>query len=118
MLKSELDKNGKEIKSHNNGFTRYYKAYDTWTSGLTSFSTSEMYMINTSAPITVDFEGEFVEYENRQIDLVEGWNWIGYPVNEEFERVIDVKPVCRLISKIALIKQIEKEEYNKELISI
>ncbi len=85
LLKSELDKNGKEIKSHNNGFTRYYKAYDTWTSGLTSFSTSEMYMINTSAPITVDFEGEFVEYENRQIDLVEGWNWIGYPVNEEID---------------------------------
>jgi len=85
LLKSELDKNGKEIKSHNNGFTRYYKAYNTWTSGLTSFSTSEMYMINTSAPITVDFEGEFVEYENRQINLVEGWNWIGYPVNEEID---------------------------------
>ena len=85
LLKSELEENGKEIKSHNNGFTRYYKAYNTWTSGLTSFSTSEMYMINTSAPITVDFEGEFVEYENRQIDLVEGWNWIGYPVNEEID---------------------------------
>ena len=85
LLKSELEGNGKEIKSHNNGFTRYYKAYDTWTSGLTSFSTSEMYMINTSAPITVDFEGEFVEYENREIDLVEGWNWIGYPVNEEID---------------------------------
>ncbi len=85
LLKSELEENGKEIKSHNNGFTRYYKAYNTWTSGLTSFSTSEMYMINTSAPITVDFEGKFVEYENRQIDLVEGWNWIGYPVNEEID---------------------------------
>ena len=85
LLKSELEGNGKEIKSHNNGFTRYYKAYNTWTSGLTSFSTSEMYMINTSAPITVDFEGEFVEYENRQINLVEGWNWIGYPVNEEID---------------------------------
>ena len=85
LLKSELEENGKEIKSHNNGFTRYYKAYNTWTSGLTSFSTSEMYMINTSAPITVDFEGEFVEYENRQINLVEGWNWIGYPVNEEID---------------------------------
>ena len=85
LLKSELEENGKEIKSHYNGFTRYYKAYNTWTSGLTSFSTSEMYMINTSAPITVDFEGEFVEYENRQIDLVEGWNWIGYPVNKEID---------------------------------
>ena len=81
-LKEALDGKAIEIKSQH-GFTHYYPAYQSWTSGLTSLSTAEMYMINTTDAVTIDFTGAFVEYENREIALHEGWNWIGYPVNEE-----------------------------------
>ena len=89
-LKSELDGKGKEIKSQHGGI-RYYPAYDSWTNALTSLSTSEMYMINTTDPVTVEFNGDFVEYESRTINLVEGWNWIGYPVSQELDINVALK---------------------------
>ena len=83
-LKEALNGNAIEIKSQH-GFTHYYPAYQSWTSGLTSLSTAEMYMIQIATPVTVELDGNFVEYENRSVSLYEGWNWIGYPVNEEVD---------------------------------
>ena len=83
-LKEALNGKAIEIKSQH-GFTHYYPAYQSWTSGLTSLSTAEMYMIQIATPVTVELDGNFVEYENRSVSLYEGWNWIGYPVNEEVD---------------------------------
>ena len=77
-LQEALNGNGKEVRGQD-GFTRYYSAYQSWTPGLKTVSTEEMYMINTTAPVTLILEGNFVA-ENRSITLNPGWNWIGYPV--------------------------------------
>ena len=72
-------------------FTNYLNYNNTsfWTSGnnaLTTLSPSQMYMINTTSDnVEVDLTGAFLDYEADPvtINVVEGWNWIGYPVSEE-----------------------------------
>ena len=86
-LQYTLGENAKQIKGQE-GFTQYYKAYQAWSpGGLTAISTAKMYMINTTAPVTVELTGNFVDYEERDITLNTGWNWIGYPVRD----TVDVK---------------------------
>ena len=77
-LQEALNGNAKEVRGQDD-FTRYYPAYQSWTPGLKTVSTEEMYMINTTAPVTVSLDGKFVS-EDRRITLNPGWNWIGYPV--------------------------------------
>lgn len=78
LLQSELNPNGKQIKGQF-AFTNYFGSK--WsTGGLQSVTTAQMYMLNTKAPVTLDFEGEFVDYSNTPIVLNPGWNWIGFPV--------------------------------------
>ena len=77
-LQEALNGNAKEVRGQDD-FTRYYPAYQSWTPGLNTVSTEEMYMINTTAPVTVSLDGNFVS-EDRRITLNPGWNWIGYPV--------------------------------------
>lgn len=78
LLQSELNPNGKQIKGQF-AFTNYFGSK--WsTGGLQSVTTAQMYMLNTTAPVTLDFEGEFVDYSNTPIVLNPGWNWIGFPV--------------------------------------
>ena len=78
LLQSELNPNGKQIKGQF-AFTNYFGSR--WsTGGLQSVTTAQMYMLNTTAPVTLDFEGEFVDYSNTPIVLNPGWNWIGFPV--------------------------------------
>ena len=72
---------GKQIKGQD-GFTQYFSGYNAWSPGLPAITTSEMYMVNVTAPVTVELTGNFVDYENRYITLTPGWNWIGYPVRE------------------------------------
>ena len=82
-LKDELNPNGIQIKGQD-GYTQFYSGYGengAWSPGLTSVSTTKMYMIKTKAAVEVELEGNFVE-ENREITLNSGWNWIGYPVRE------------------------------------
>ena len=43
---------------------------------------NKMYMVRTSAPITVEIEGNLIDYENTTIALFKGWNWISYPLSE------------------------------------
>ena len=81
-LQYTLGENAKQIKGQE-GFTQYYKAYQAWSpGGLTAISTAKMYMINTTDPVTVELTGDFVDYEERDITLNPGWNWIGYPVRD------------------------------------
>ena len=86
-LQEALGENAKQIKGQE-GFTQYYSAYQAWSpGGLTAISTAKMYMINTTDPVTVELTGDFVDYEDRDITLNPGWNWIGYPVRD----TVDVK---------------------------
>ena len=89
-LKDALDDDASLIKGQY-AFTNYltYNNTSFWTSGnnaLTTLSPSQMYMINTTSDnVEVDLTGAFLDYEAVPvtINVVEGWNWIGYPVSEE-----------------------------------
>ena len=86
-LQAALDGNASMIKGQH-GFTNYstYNGTGYWSSvasALTTLSTAEMYMIRTTAQSEVELTGSFVDYQNRDITLREGWNWIGYPVSQE-----------------------------------
>ena len=86
-LQTALDGNASMIKGQH-GFTNYstYNGTGYWSSvasALTTLSTAEMYMIRTTAQSEVELTGSFVDYQNRDITLREGWNWIGYPVSQE-----------------------------------
>ena len=83
-LQAALGSNASLIKGQN-AFTQYLNYYGTnfWTSDLTTLSTAKMYMIKTKADnVTVNLTGSFEDYANTNIELKQGWNWIGYPINE------------------------------------
>ena len=87
QLQTALGGNASMIKGQH-GFTNYstYNGTGYWSSvasALTTLSTAEMYMIRTTAQSEVELTGSFVDYQNRDITLREGWNWIGYPVSQE-----------------------------------
>ena len=87
QLQTALVGNASMIKGQH-GFTNYstYNGTGYWSSvasALTTLSTAEMYMIRTTAQSEVELTGSFVDYQNRDITLREGWNWIGYPVSQE-----------------------------------
>ena len=93
-LQEQLGDNAATIKGQK-AFTnyQYYNGVPFWTSALTSISASEMYMIKTTnkfdeeeqtyEKVPVSLEGDFVDYENYEITIHNGWNWIGYPLNTE-----------------------------------
>ena len=84
-LQTALGSNASLIKGQN-AFTQYlnYNGTNFWTSDLTTLSTAQMYMIKTKADnVTVNLTGSFEDYANTNIGLKQGWNWIGYPINEE-----------------------------------
>ena len=93
-LQEQLGDNAATIKGQT-AFTnyQYYNGVPFWTSALTSISASEMYMIKTTNKfdeeeqtyenVSVSLEGDFVDYENYEITIHKGWNWIGYPLNTE-----------------------------------
>jgi len=58
------------------GFATYYDDYGWY--GLEFIDVREMYMIQTYSDILFSFEGSAVDFLNTPIDLVYGWNWIGY----------------------------------------
>ena len=82
-LKASFNGNATQIKGQE-GFTDYYNVGGgAWTSGLSSISAADMYMIKTKSPVTIELTGDFVEYEQFEIDLKEGWNWLGFPLSKE-----------------------------------
>ena len=93
-LQEQLGDNAATIKGQT-AYTnyQYYNGVPFWTSALTSISASEMYMIKTTNEfdedeqtyenVSVSLEGDFVDYENYEITIHKGWNWIGYPLNTE-----------------------------------
>ena len=80
MLQIGLGTNGIQIKNDN--YTSNYRN-GSWGGGLKSVSVEEMYKVNMSDDVNFKFEGSFVNYDECEIVLRPGWNYIGYPVNVE-----------------------------------
>ncbi len=54
-----------------------------WVGTLNDLAPESMFMIQTEEAQTIVCNNKpFVDYSNTKIVLNEGWNWIGYPVNE------------------------------------
>jgi len=61
------------------GFANYYNDFGWYSgSGLTEIDTKQMYMIEMISDAVFTINGSAVNYQNTPIDLVTGWNWIGY----------------------------------------
>ena len=90
-LQTALDKSGLAIKGQTGNQSVQYgkigvvngEEIYAWT-GNQNWNpySNKMYMVRTSAPITVEIEGDLIDYENTTIALFQGWNWISYPLSE------------------------------------
>ena len=90
-LQTALDKSGLAIKGQTGNQSVQYgkigvvngEEIYAWT-GNQNWNpySNKMYMVRTSEPITVEIEGDLIDYENTTIALFQGWNWISYPLSE------------------------------------
>ena len=54
-----------------------------WIGSITSLSNTKAYKIKTNAPVTVTITGsQAVDPANCEIQIMNGWNWIAYPLSE------------------------------------
>ena len=92
-LETALGTSGVQIKGQTNNQSATYEYLGEDENGnelyawLGSFTPSmgKMYMVKTSAPVTAQITGDFIDYEKTTIVLNKGWNWISYPLQEEVE---------------------------------
>ena len=84
MLKEALGDNAIEIQSYDDN-TEYYDGE--WFGGLddTGITNDQMYMILVANDCTIELEGPVVDPTNYPITINKGWNWIGFPYNQEVE---------------------------------
>jgi subtilisin family serine protease len=85
QVEDGLGENGLFIKSQNNGFVG--KDGDDWYGSLHGLHNQNMYMIQANAPVQFTMSGVCVNASQLNMDLVTGWNWIGYPLT--FEQSVD-----------------------------
>ena len=77
-LQNAFGGKGLIIKSRDH-FISYSPVSGKWIGTLTTLSNSFGYMIKTSAPLTLDVSGCFVDPSTVDITLHNGWNWISFP---------------------------------------
>jgi hypothetical protein len=65
------------IQSQSSGTANNYGAYG-WYGALTELDPTQMYILQMSEPATLTITGVPVDVATRPIDLITGWNWIGY----------------------------------------
>ena len=82
MLEEQLGDNGILIKDAN-AYVTNGGDFLGWYGELEKVSVDKMYKVNIVEDQTMEFEGDFVVYEDHVITLQPGWNYIGYPVSEE-----------------------------------
>ena len=75
---------GAQIKNNLHAVTKYEQG---WFGSLTNVSVKEMYKVKATADITFTHEGSYVNYDECEIVLYPGWNYISYPVNEEMNLI-------------------------------
>ncbi len=88
MLQQGLGTNGIQIKNNLKSST-YSNQTGKWNGSLTTTSVKEMYKVKVGELeegmeyLQFNFEGSYVNYDECEIILYPGWNYIGYPVNVE-----------------------------------
>ena len=75
---------GAQIKNNLHAVTNYEQG---WFGSLTNVSVKEMYKVKATADATFTHEGSYVNYDECEIILYPGWNYISYPVNEEMNLI-------------------------------
>ena len=76
-LLSDLGDAAAFINSQSSGTSQNYGDYG-WYGGLAELSSSEMYLLNMTSPATLTITGAPIDVSTRPIDLITGWNWLGY----------------------------------------
>ena len=83
MLEEGLGGNALLIKSRNGGYVEYDDEEEAWFGTLTQLTNEDMYMIQSTTACTVELEGSPANPSSHAITINPGWNWIGFPCNEE-----------------------------------
>ena len=84
MLENGLGSAGQMIKSRSDGYVESYTYNGTtgWFGSLTSISNEQMYKINMNSSSSAAVTGYLVSTSNHPIAIGNGWNWIGFPLNQ------------------------------------
>ena len=84
MLKEALGENGIEIQAYDMN-TEYFDGE--WFGDLddTGITNDQMYMIMVASDCTIELTGPVADPANWPITINPGWNWIGFPFNQEVE---------------------------------
>jgi hypothetical protein len=84
QLENSLGSAGQMIKSRSDGYVESYTYNGTtdWFGSLTSISNEQMYKINMNNSYSAAVTGYLVSTSNYPITIGNGWNWIGFPLNQ------------------------------------
>ena len=84
QLENSLGNAGILIKSRTNGYVEAYQynGATNWYGTLTSINNEQMYKIRTNAACEATVVGVPAVPENHPISINSGWNWIGFPCNQ------------------------------------
>ncbi len=86
MLENSLGENGVRIQSRSDGYAKRSvtpSGYGYWSGSLRSICNEQMYMINTNNVCNVEMVGEAAVLGEKAIPINNGWNWIGFPSNQD-----------------------------------
>lgn len=83
MLETSLGSNGVTITGQSTSVQNYYPYlnYNYWTGQLTDIDLAKGYKIQTSAQTDAVMVGGRVNPSDHPVTLINGWNWIGYPLS-------------------------------------
>ena len=84
QLENSLGNAGILIKSRTNGYVEAYQynGATNWYGTLTSINNEQMYKVRTNANCNAIISGSFALPESHPITINSGWNWIGFPCNQ------------------------------------
>ena len=84
QLENSIGSAGIIIKSRTNGYVEAYQynGETNWYGTLNSINNEQMYKIRTNETCNATIEGALAMPENHPININNGWNWIGFPCNQ------------------------------------
>ncbi len=84
QLENSIGSAGMIIKSRSNGYVEAYpyNGGTSWYGTLSSINNEQMYKIRTNAACNAIIVGDLASPANHPITINSGWNWIGFPCNQ------------------------------------
>lgn len=67
-----------DLMKSQTAFANYYPSASAWIGSLSDLNNTEMFQYRADIPDTIDMVGTPIDYENIDIPIASGWNWIGY----------------------------------------